>query len=254
MDRDLYSAVRHGNLEHLNPMPSEALTALLSPVTAVQPGRALDVGCGKGAALAMLAASGWRGTGVERSPMMAKACRMLLAAHGVAERIELVEADAVEYCAAAREGSFDCAICIGSTHIFGDLERTASSLRPLVRAGGWVVLGELYWPSPPSAELLGTLGMAEDDLLDLERTLARPTSAGLRLVASATASRADFDRYEDTLDRQGREWCEAHREHPDAAAILARGEAWRAIAEPFKGEWFGFVVGLYTAEPGSTPR
>jgi len=98
--------------------------APLRPVVALPPGRALEVGGGRGDRAALLIRRGWQVTGVEPSPEACEAAR----AHGVDARVgtlEDVELEPEAYDAAVFEHSLE-----HTADPQGDLERTAAALRP----------------------------------------------------------------------------------------------------------------------------
>src|SRR5918998_2372971 len=68
---------------------------LTREITGLQPGRALDAGCGHGSETLWLAAHGWRVTAVDFSPAALAHARSTAEAAGadVAARVDWVEAD-----------------------------------------------------------------------------------------------------------------------------------------------------------------
>lgn len=78
------------------------------------PGRALDLGCGSGAQLAMLAARGWKATGVDLVPKALARARRRLAAQGLTA--DLVRTDATELPPAAVGSGYDLFLDIGCYH------------------------------------------------------------------------------------------------------------------------------------------
>lgn len=98
------------------------------------PGRCLDLGCGTGLALALLAGAGWSVTGVDASE------RQLAAARRRAQDAELLQADA--HALPFPDGSFDAVVSI-LTHT--DFDDAAAALgeaaRVLARGGVFVYAG-----------------------------------------------------------------------------------------------------------------
>lgn len=245
MDRDQYSFVRHATLDLISPPPVSAYEALLRDVFLRGTGEVLDVGCGKGTLLLEFARRGWNSHGVERSPLMAEAARQSAREQKLEGRVRITEADAAQTVSTMEDSSIDCALCIGSSHALGGLDRTFAELTRVVRPGGHIVIGELYWRCTPQRELLDALGMKPSDLGDLDATLATGRQFGLELIASHVATPQDFASYEAAQREAGVAWCAGNSGHPDAAAIAARGEAWWDLHERYTRESFGFAVGLY---------
>ncbi len=113
---------------------------------------------------------------------------------GVADGVSFVQGDAGAYEAAA--GAFDIASCLGATWIGGGLIGTAALLKPAVRAGGLVLIGEPFWLETPPAEAVAAFGFAPGDYVSLAGTADRLEAAGLELVEMVLADGDSWDRYE----------------------------------------------------------
>jgi len=119
----------------------------------------LDVGCGDGRVLVEAARRfGCRARGIEIDPELAAAARTRVAAAGMADRIQIVEADA---------GAADPAALVGTGHhaatlvfLFLPPAATAGLLAPILAAlppGGRVLAHEqlaVSWPVPPTRSRL----------------------------------------------------------------------------------------------------
>ena len=245
MNRELYSFVRHAGLEMASPLPLASYCALLADEIASGRGEAIDIGCGRAALLVRLAEAGWKGRGIDASPMMVGAARELASARGVAGLVRIEEGDAGAIVPALRGTAFDLAICIGATHACGTLGATLARLRRLVRPDGRVLVGELYWRASPPPGLLGALGMEATDLGQLEEMLESGVEVGLAPVSHVAATPEEFEAYEVAQRDTGRAWCDANPEHPDAGAIRARAEEWWGLYEALTREAFGFAACVY---------
>jgi hypothetical protein len=175
--------------------------------------------------------------------MIAAACE-LAAVHGVADQLRFVEGDAGATVPTLPDASYDLGVCIGATHACGTLVETLTHMRRLARMGGRVLIGELYWRTPPASGLLEALAMEETDLSTLEVTLASGRRAGLEPLAHVAATPAEFEVYEVAQRDAGRAWCDANPSHPDTPAIRARTEEWWRLYETYTREAFGFAAFL----------
>jgi Methyltransferase domain len=183
----------------------------------------VDLASGSGGPAVILAAtSGCRLTCVERAPEFVATARQRVAAAGLEDRIEIVEADASTY----ELGRYDAALCLGATFVFGGLVPTVERLRP---AAPLLAVGEPYWrewPLPPVAD--GPPRTDEEEWLPLAQTVERVESTGVRVVSLISSSEDDWDRYESlhwqTLDT----WLAANPGHPQAEEFRERGAAHRA--------------------------
>jgi hypothetical protein len=184
----------------------------------------LDVASGVcGPAVLLAETFGCRLTCVERAPEFVAIARERIAAAGLGEQIELVEADAATY----ELRSYDAALCIGATFVYGGLVPT---LERLSTAAPQVAVGEPYWrvwPLPPEAEADEPRRTAEDEFLPLAATVELAESTGVRVVALIASSEDDWDRYESlhwqTLD----DWLAQNPDHPQAQEFRALGAAHR---------------------------
>ena len=90
---------------------------------------------------------------------------------------------------------------------------------PLVRADGFVVVGDGYWRSDPPDAWLTALGAERDELGNRHAFVAAIKNAGLTITTSVDASSSNVDAYNDAwranLERHGRE----RPDDPDADEI-----------------------------------
>ena len=193
----------------LDPFTDDKLR-LLGEVAVVGPGtRVLDLACGKGELLCRWAAwFGSGGVGVDLSPVFLGAAVARAAELGVSDRLTFLQGDAGTY--HAEPGAFDLAACIGATWIGGGLAGTVDLLRPAIRPGGLVLVGEPYWIDPPPSEALDAYGFAADDYASLDGTLERLEAAGLELVEMVLADGDSWDRYEASQWRTIADWLAAN--------------------------------------------
>jgi SAM-dependent methyltransferase len=218
-----WHAVVEADHEIQNPTSADKIR-LLGEVLGLGPGsHVLDLAAGTGGPAVLLAGTfGCRLTCVERAPEFVAAARERVAAAGLDDRIEIVEADASTY----ELGRYDAALCLGATFVFGGLVPTLERLRP---AAPILAVGEPYWrvwPLPPAAD--GPRRTDEEEWLPLAQTVERVESTGVRVVSLISSSEDDWDRYESlhwqTLDT----WLAANPGHPQAEEFRQRGADHRA--------------------------
>ena len=217
-----WHAVVESEHELQNPTSADKIRLLGERLGLGGDSHVLDIASGNGGPALLLAETfGCRLTCVERAPEFVATARQRTAAAGLADRIEIVEADAATY----EPGRYDAALCIGATFVYGGIVPT---LERLQRAAPLLGVGEPYWrswPLPDEPETAADRRTAEDDWLPLAETIERAESTGVRVVSLIASSEDDWDRYESlhwqTLDR----WLEANPEHPQAEEFRARGAA-----------------------------
>jgi SAM-dependent methyltransferase len=201
----------------LNPITEEKL-ALLGGICRLRKGQQLlDLACGKGEMLATWAERyGTGGVGVDLSEVFLGAARERAAELGVADRVTFTRGDAGAYQALPR--AFDLVSCVGATWIGGGLAGTIDLLRPAMRPGGLMLIGEPYWTEPAPPEAYEALGADEDDFTSLVGTLDRFEAAGMELVEMVLADGDSWDRYAAEQWFAISDWLRATpADHPDAA-------------------------------------
>lgn len=211
--------IAEANHRILNPLVEPQLR-LLGEIARVGPGtRQLDLACGKGELLCRWAEwFGGGGVGVDLSEVFAGAARERARELGVAHRVEIVTSDAAAY--AFEPGGFDIVSCIGATWIGGGLAGTVALMRPALKPGGFLLVGEPYWIEPPSAECLAAHEMGADDYTSLEGTADRLEAAGLELVEMVLATPDTWDRYEASQWLAVTDWLAANPDDPDHEAMV----------------------------------
>jgi predicted O-methyltransferase YrrM len=235
-----WHAVVEARHELQNPTSPDKIRLLGERLGLGPESRVLDVASGVGGPAVLLAeAFGCRLTCVERAPEFVAAARQRVAAAGLEDRIELVQADAATY----EHGRYDAALCIGATFVYGGLVPT---IERLSAAAPLVAVGEPYWrawPLPPEAEREdGPRRTAEDEFLPLAATVERAESAGVRVVSLIASSEDDWDRYESlhwqTLD----DWLAQNPDHPQAEEFRARGAAQRERYLRWERAFLGWAI------------
>jgi SAM-dependent methyltransferase len=179
--------------------------------------RVLDLACGKaGPAIVLAEAFGCRIQGVELRPHFAEEARARVAARGLDSLVSIETADAAAYPLEAE--SWDAALCLGASFVWGNIGDAANALAPAVRPGGFVAIGEPFWRQE---------AVEADDFVDLAATVERFRSGGVALTGLIAASEDDWDRYESLHWRAVEEWLAANPGHADAAAMGERHVVFR---------------------------
>ena len=218
-----WHAVVEAEHELHNPTSADKIRLLGERLGLGSGSHVVDLASGScGPAIVLAETFGCRLACVERAPEFVARARERVAAADLGDRIEIVEADASTY----ELGSYDAALCLGATFVFGGLVPTVERLRS---AAPLSAVGEPYWrewPLPPIAD--GPLRTDEDEWLPLGSTVERIESAGVQVVSLISSSEDDWDRYESlhwqTLDS----WLTANPGHPQADEFRERGAAQRA--------------------------
>jgi SAM-dependent methyltransferase len=202
----------------LNPFTSEKLMLLGEVCHLAEGQRQLDLACGKGEMLCRWADRfAISGVGVDISDVFLAAARARAEELGVAGRVRFEHGDAGRV--AVEPGSYDIVSCIGATWIGGDLAGTIELMRPAVRSGGLMLIGEPYWTEPPPASAYESLGVKPDEFTSLVGTLDRFESAGTGLFEMVLADADSWDRYVAAQWWAVTRWLSTNADSPDAPAM-----------------------------------
>jgi SAM-dependent methyltransferase len=111
---------------------------LLSFIQGHPPGRAIDLGCGTGTNVLILAQNGWDVTGVDYSPLAIRRARRKIAQDGREADLRVYDVTNLS----AIEPPFDLALDIGCFHSLTGSERVryVTELARLIRPGGTFLL------------------------------------------------------------------------------------------------------------------
>jgi SAM-dependent methyltransferase len=233
-----YFVVAEARHEIQNPTSAEKLL-LLGKRLGLAPGsRVLDVASGSGGPALLLAREfGCTWHGIEISPDFHAVAVERIADAGLADRVTFELGDAAG--TTHEPESYDAALCLGASFVYGSLADTVEALAPAVRPGGYVVVGEPYWRRLPLPE---DYEDRREPWTTLEGTVVAFETSGLRVVAVIASSEDDWDRYE-TLHWQAVEpWLAENAEDPDAPDVLARHERYKRHYLRHQREYLGWAI------------
>lgn len=127
----------------------------------LEPGRALDIGCGTGTSAGYLAQQGWEVVGIDLAP---EAIAAASARHDTTG-VRFVHGDATRLRRAGIDGPFDLVIDIGCFHTVPTDRRPAyaTEVAAVTRPGTHLYLAGVSDP-PPSWRLIGARGVTTADL------------------------------------------------------------------------------------------
>jgi SAM-dependent methyltransferase len=241
-----YHEIAEAGHRILNPLLEDQLRTI-GEAAGVGPGtRVLDLCSGKGEMICRWAE--WFGAssvGVDLSEVFVAAARARTRELGVEDRVEVVGGDAAAYAreAAAQEReTFDIVACLGATWIGNGLAGTIELMRPLVRTGGAIVIGEPFLEEPMPAEGFAALGFGADDYVSLAATVDRFDAAGLEVEEMIAADARGWERYEAAQWLAVARWLDANPDDPDSAAMRRFREVGRRNYVTWGRRYLGWAV------------
>jgi cyclopropane fatty-acyl-phospholipid synthase-like methyltransferase len=163
MDKWKYYDITHHRHLLCNPLNSEKFERLCQLLQLPRRTRVLDIACGKGEFLVRLAELyNITGIGVDLSPHCIRDCRAKHQQRVPNADVTFLEMDGAEYTPASYE-SFDVALCIGASWVYGGHRGTIQALKQMVKPDGLILVGEPFWLKEPSDAYLATEGITRDD-------------------------------------------------------------------------------------------
>jgi SAM-dependent methyltransferase len=225
----------------LNPFSEEQLM-LLAEICRLHPGiRLLDLACGKGEMLCRWAKEyGISGVGVDISSVFLDAAKKRASELNAAEKLTFVLGDAGKYPQATHD--FDVVSCLGATWIGNGLAGTLELMKPALKPGGLLLVGEPFWIDMPPEAAYAAMGIGKDDHVTLDGTLDRFESAGMRLVEMVLANLDGWDRYEAPQWMAVNDFLRANPNDPDAAALREWISSNRRAYLKYGRRYFGWGV------------
>jgi SAM-dependent methyltransferase len=219
-----------------NPTSAEKIRHLGELLRLTPQNRILDIACGRGGPAIIFAETfGCRILGVERAPEFVETARARIAQAGLESLIDIAERDAREF--PLDPETFDAALCLGASFIWGGLAGTLGALMQAVRAGGHVVVGEPFWRRWPLPS-----GIDAEGYTSLHTTVARFEAAGLIPVGHVASSEDDWDAYESLHWRALEDWLAEHPDDPDAAEIRRQHDEARDRYLSWQRELLGWAM------------
>jgi SAM-dependent methyltransferase len=233
-----YFVVAESAHEIQNPTSREKLVELGWRLGLGPDSRVLDIASGRGGPALILAAEfGCSVRGIEVSPEFHAVAVERAAAAGLAERLSFELGDAAQ--ATFEPASYDAALCLGASFVFGDLAETVDRLAPAVRLGGYVAVGEPFWrrlPLPEDYEDRHQLWTT------LEGTVTIFETSGLPVVGVIASSEDDWDRYETLQWHAVEHWLAANPDDADAAGIRSGHEQYKRNYLRHEREHLGWAI------------
>jgi len=244
MDRWKYFAITHADHVICNPLSVDKLDEIVALLDLPAGAQVLDIACGKAELLIRLVERyGVHGEGVDLSaPELAEA-RRRLRERAPAAVVTLTEQDGQTY--EAPPATYDLAVCLGASWIFGGHRRTLQALQRWLRPGGLILVGEPFWRHEPDPEYLVARGFTAASFASHADNVAAGLDLGLVFLYSVVSSEDDWDRYEGLQWRAAERYRLAHPDDPDLPDLLERVRSRRDAYLRWERSTLGWAAYLF---------
>lgn len=204
------------NIEIVNPSSLDKIIKLGEVLDLNASSRIIDFGCGYAEMLIQWATKfGISGVGIDIRDQACKRAKEKIAEKGLNKRIEIVCGKGADY--RFKEHEFDVASCIGSTFIWEGFRSAIKAMKPAIKPGGSLVIGEVYWQqSDIPKELVERMPSVttESEMLKIAR------QEGFDFEFIIRASDDDWDNYETSNWVGARKWINENPEHPQRQDMI----------------------------------
>jgi SAM-dependent methyltransferase len=235
-----YYIVSESAHELQNPTSEEKLLLLGRRLGLGPESRILDVASGRGGPALLLARTfGCAIDGIEIEPAFQAVALERAEWEGLSTLVSFRLEDAAKVELPAE--TYDAALCVGASFVYGDLAQTISTLAPAVKPGGYVAVGEPYWKHLP---LPGDYEDRELLLTTLEGTVTVFETEGLPVVSVIASSEDDWDRYETLHWLSVERWLAENPTDADAADIRTRYERHKRTYLRHGRDYLGWAIFL----------
>lgn len=222
MDLWKYYDITHRRHHLCNPLNTEKFERLCQLLQLKQGERVLDIACGKGEFLIRLAELySITGIGVDISPHYIQDCIEKHQKRVPDSDIEFVQMDGADYMPETPY-SFDSALCIGASWIYGGYQGTIQALKKMVKNLGLIVVGEPFWLMEPSKEYLGAEGIKRDDFGTHQNNVTVGENEGLSCLYTLVSNFDDWDHYETLQWWAVDDYVRTHPDDPDIQELMER--------------------------------
>ncbi|MBN1298725.1 MAG: class I SAM-dependent methyltransferase, partial [Actinobacteria bacterium] len=187
-----------------NTMSGQKIKDLFSILNIKPKTRVLDIACGKGEPVVMLAEQyDVSAVAVDLSPYYIKECRDKKNKRVPDADIEIIEMDGALFKPAGSE-KFDISMCLGASFVFGGFKNTLKALKDYTKPLGIIISGEPYWIKEPDSKYLEISELEKEMFNSHSGNVEMAEQEGLACLYAMTSSTDDWDHYE-TL-----QWCAAY--------------------------------------------
>lgn len=246
MDIWKYYGVTHADHLVMNPTSELKTDEFISLLPLKPDARVLDIASGKGEQLLRIVEKhGATGVGIDISPYEVKNAKQRAAERGLSGRVQFINGDGATYEAAPN--SFDLAMCLGASWVWGGHLGTIEALKKIVKPRGLIVLGEPYKLKDPEPGYIEAEPDFAPTIVSHAENVAIAQEAGLTLLYAIVSDHNDWDRYEGLRLRAAELFAEENPDDPDAQEILEKQRHEHDVYLKYGRDTLGWAMYMFRA-------
>lgn len=239
-----YHEITCADHEIFNPASLAAFDELVGLLRLPEHARVLDIACGSGGPLIRIAKA-WtvEATAVDLCPQFLARAREASLQVNTGSTFRLIELDGANF--SDEPESYDLAMCLGASWVFGGHRKTLRALAGFTRPGGLVLAGEPFWMSDPPSEYLEAEGETREGFGTHFTNVRDGVEEGLSLLFTVVSEKRDWDRYEGMRWQGAERYAAANPGDPDVPEILERAHRSRDAYLKWGRDVMGWAIYLF---------
>lgn len=184
-------------LKYNNPMGNDKINEIIELLDLNESQKVIDFGGGNGQILIeILNKTNASGVLIEIDKKLVEFCENNSEELIKKERLIIENKDVNLYLKEIPLLSIDCAVCIGSSGIFGGYLETIKKIKPYLKDDGVLFIGELYWKNKPDIEYLQLTGLEESHFMYHYQNIEEVEKLDMKYLYSNIASEDDWNSFE----------------------------------------------------------
>lgn len=245
MDMGKFYSIIHRYHTFWNPVGVEKLNELYQLLQLKKGSMVLDIACGTGEMLVQLYEKyRIKGLGIDKAPYCISEAEKKRLQRAPKADLKFLQMDGKDYRPESLQ-SFDLAMCIGASWVYGGYRNTLRALRRMTKPGGLLMVGEPFWLRTPAKEYLENQQISEADFDTHPGNVAAGESAGLVFLYSSVSNQDDWDRYEGLHSYATAEYAESHPHDTDVSELKALDAKFRQSYLKWGRDTMGWAIYLF---------
>ncbi|RBP49592.1 SAM-dependent methyltransferase [Arenicella xantha] len=230
------------------PVSSEKVHLLISILELNSTCKVIDIGCGEGELLTLIQqASGADCLGIDIDQSCIQRAEQKVRQYDLGDRLHFLSDDVRK--TSLEKNSYDLAVCVGSSHAFGQGEATyvnaLKEMNELLKPRGLILVGEGYWKQPPKREYLDFIGEPVGIYNTHEQNIQQAESLGFIPLYATTSSQDEWDHFEWCFRMEAEYKVIADPDNEMAKEKLEKVREWNHNYRKFGRTTMGFGFYLY---------